>query len=307
MKVAVTGGTGFLGQALVEVLRAAEHSVVAIARGEKVAPEGLELRRADLVEASSWNGVFDGCDAVIHAAAGIAYERRARAWLETVNVEGTRIVCEEALRAGVERFVHISSVSAIGDSRDGTPLDEESPFTAERWGIGYFETKRDAEQEIHRAISRGLPATIVNPGAIFGPSSVRANTNEFLKAIASGRLPFTPPGALSLVDVRSVSRGVILAMESGVVGRRYLLTTESLSFEELFDRVASLGGRARWRPRVPEASLAMLRMIAATLERLHWTPAPFTRESLAALSTPPPFTSERARRELGWTPTPLDD
>ncbi len=307
MRVAVTGGTGFLGRAVMARLGACGHETVAVARGRISALEEVELRQADLEDSASWRGAFDGCDAVIHAAAGIAYWERKRSWLEAVNVRGTRAVCEEALRAGVRRFVHVSSISAIGHSESGQVLDEESPFTSEALHIGYFDTKRDAEHEVQAAVERGLSATIVNPGAIFGPSTVRSNTNDFLKAIANGRFPFVPPGVLNLIDRRSVAEGIVRALEGGAVGRRYLLTGESVSYGELFAEIQRLGGRHRRRCPLPGAVWAIVRGISRALDVIHWTRPPFTREALLALTLKMRFTNERARRELGWRPRPLDE
>jgi NADH dehydrogenase len=114
MKVLVTGGTGLIGDTAVTAMRARGHSVLLLARGadqaERLWPAGVTARVADVSRPDSLDGMAEGCDAVLHVA-GIARETSGQTFGD-VNVEGTRALLAEAERAGVRRFVFVSSLGA---------------------------------------------------------------------------------------------------------------------------------------------------------------------------------------------------
>jgi dihydroflavonol-4-reductase len=150
-----------------------------------------------------------------------------------INVEGTRIVLEEALRAGVVRVVHTSSVAAVGPAEPGGTADEDQPFTAGRLGIAYVNSKHEAESVAMRIGARGLPVVVVNPSFVLGPDDPTGTSNDLVRRLLLRRIPAYVDGALSIVDVRDVARGHLLADERGHEGERYILSGRNFTLQRL--------------------------------------------------------------------------
>ena len=166
----VTGASGFVGSAVARALVARGDSVRAAVRASssRAALEGLdvEFATAQLGDRAALRRALRGVDRVFHVA-GTTYLRASDAELVRVNVEGTRVVMEEALRAGVERVVHTSSIGAVGPARPGGAVDERTPFPP-GVDVPYAISKHAAETEALRVAARGLDVVIVCPAHVFG-------------------------------------------------------------------------------------------------------------------------------------------
>lgn len=314
--VLVTGATGFLGGALVRRLVDQGYAVHALARAGSdrsvLADRPVTWHSADLLDQGSIDGAVAafaegaaGAEvAAIHAAAHLGYDRGEADLQRRVNVDGTQHVLMACRRYGIGRVVHVSSVVAVGHAPDGASrLDEDAVFNGAELRCGYVDTKRAAEELA--LVADDLRVTVVNPGAVFGPAPRPSNTTRFLARIARGGLgPFAPPGSLSVVGVDDVAEGLLLALERGRAGRRYLLTDENLLHRELFELAAAeLGARApRWTLPVPVWRAAVAG--AAALDRVRRLELA-TPQALRLLGVHYRFDSSRAREELGWSPRPF--
>jgi len=198
---------------------------------------------------------MDDVDAVFHVAALVdSWIRRPQEFLR-VNVEGTRHVIDEALRAAVPRFLFTSSMSGIGVT-PGAVMREDSP--PGRVFGPYEASKADAERLVAQAVrERGLPAITLIPSIVLGPGDTR-NTGKFLLSFVNGELPgmFAEETVLPVVDVDDVARAHLAAYLHGRVGERYIISGENATWGELL-RIASaasgtpipsrhIGGRALW-------------------------------------------------------------
>ncbi|MGQ0551667.1 MAG: NAD-dependent epimerase/dehydratase family protein [Planctomycetota bacterium] len=253
-RVALTGATGFLGLALARRLREEGLSVSGLVRARS-APAAIEtLRRlgvtlveGDVTVPDSLPALVRDSELVIHSAAIIGYRRRLLGRMAQVNVLGTQHVAAACLRFQVPRLLHISSIAAIGFSETPRLLDEDSPWNGDVLDAGYFDTKHEAEVRVQQAVAAGLDAVVVNPGAIYGPSSLPSNSNQLVAKIASGRLRTAPEGGVNVVPLETVVQGVLAAARRGRCGRRYVLGGENLTIGQLFARIAIVAGR---RPKV---------------------------------------------------------
>ena len=314
--ILVTGGTGFVGSALVPQLvhGGAEVHVLArsTSRRDHLSHLPVQWHTGDLLDplavqaavaAVAARGAERGEGAhVVHNAALISYDANAAERSRRVNVEGTRILLDACLDQGVERVCLVSSVVAVGFTRDrNRVLTEDSPFNGYELGCHYTTTKRAAE-DFARAVARQLDIVIVNPGAIFGPSPAESNAARFLRLLAVGGLGrFAPPGSIAPVGVADVAEGIRLALERGRCGQRYLLTERNLTHLELLRLAAAELGVPPPRGAVPRWMWRVLVGMVSLVEP--WRPPRrATSRALRHLGVHYRFDSSRARAELGWTP-----
>jgi dihydroflavonol-4-reductase len=238
-----------------------------------------------------------GVDRLFHLA-GTTNLRLSRAAVVSLNVEGTRIVLEEALRAGVERVVHTSAVAAIGPASHGVTADETQVFNAARVGLTYANAKAEAEREALRICAQGLPVVIVNPAHVLGRGDVHRSSTELVRRFLRREIPVYVDGTLCVVGAEDVARGHLLAAERGAVGERYILGGRNFTNDRLFADLSRLSGVEAPAVKLPlPAALAMARGFEALPGR-----PPITSEEVRALSLRWAYRSTKAKRELGWTP-----
>lgn len=245
--ILLTGGTGFLGSYILRDLLHKGEQVRILARNpEKVQPQaGLEVFEGDILDTVSLERAFDGVNRVIHAAAVVSFWPRRHAEMHEINVQGTANMVDFSLEANVDKFVHVSSVAAMGRVLNGPMITEEAKWVRSKYNSAYADTKHEAELEVFRGVQEGLKAVIANPGLILGAGNWDHGSPKLFKTVAKG-LKFYNPGVNGIVSADDVSRGVIALMESEKVnGERYLLVSDNLPIKEVLAMIAkSLGKKA---------------------------------------------------------------
>jgi dihydroflavonol-4-reductase len=302
-RVAVTGGTGFLGQHLVALLRERHARVRVLDLVPGPWPD-VPTHVCDIGDTGSVREALANCDVIFHTAGPVAIWGKALATMHAVHCEGTRNVLRAA---GKARVVHTSSIVAVAGSRNDTPVDEETPFNLGEIGIPYVAAKRAAEGLALEAAQEGGDVVVVNPAYLIGPEDRSGSvTGKVCKRFWRGKIFAASPGGLNFVDVRDVALGHLLAAERGRAGRRYILGGEdhtSVSLLALLAEVSDM--RPRWLPTLPLAGLAAIAPIAELHARFTGR-EPFPSTGHVRLWRWNMFCdSTRARTELDYRPRPL--
>lgn len=306
-KTLVTGGTGFIGSHLVRELarRGDELRLLLRETSSTAYLDGIEFERAigDVRDRDSVRKAIEGMERVFHVAGTTSMRTRDRGRVFEVNVGGTRNVLEEALRAGVVRVVFTSSAGAVGPAPRGGTADESQPFTAGSLGIAYVNAKHEAECFAMRVAAKGLPVVIVNPSFVFGPDDPTGTSNGLVRRMLLRRIPAYTDGALSIVDVRDVAAGHLLADERGHEGERYLLSGRNFTLQRLFADLSRIAG-------VPPPPVKLDgRLMWASIRALELAglPAPASSDEVRSGSQWWTYRNDKARRELGFSPRPHEE
>jgi dihydroflavonol-4-reductase len=302
----VTGATGFLGGHITRLLVERGDEVRALVRptSDLVSLSGLEVEtlRGEVDDRRAVRRALRGVERVFHLA-GTTNLRLSRAEVFAVNVEGTRNVLEEALRAGVQRVVYTSSVVAVGPARKGSVATETNVWNAGRYGIPYVDAKHEAEEVALGLAGRGLPVVVVNPAHVLGAGDRGRSSTVLVRRFLRRQIPAYVDGTLNVVGVDDVARGHLLADERGVPGQRYILGNRNFTLDRLFTDLARLSGVEPPSVRLPvHVALAMAH--AGQPVAGGWMPAP---SEVRAASLHWAFSSAKAKRELGWKTSPHED
>ena len=309
-KYFVTGATGFIGGEIVKQLIGRGHKVVALVRSPgkdgMLKALGVEVHAGDITDRETLTAPMTGVDGVFHVAAW--YKVGVKEPLaDQINIEGTRNVLTTMGALGVPRGVYTSTLAVFSDTKGAVPDERyfyEGPHLSD-----YDRTKWIAHYRVAQPkIEQGLPLSIVMPGVVYGPGDT-SGMHTALVDLLRGRLPMTPAKtAFCWAHVEDTARAHILAMEAGKPGETYIIAGPRHTFEYAFDLAASLGNvRAPLFHPGPHAMRAMAAASAA-VGRVFTLPPALTPEALRVLAGTTYFGSnEKAVRELGYSPRPLEE
>jgi nucleoside-diphosphate-sugar epimerase len=306
MKILLTGGSGFLGSHVAEQLSARGVAVRALVRpssdcGHLRTLSGVELVTGAIEDRPSLDSAVSGVDAVIHAA-GLVKARRPEDFV-AINVQGTRNVLEAIAAHGpsVRRLVFVSSLTAVGPSLDGLPVDPD----ANRPVSNYGRSKAEAERLV-RGVAERLSVVILRPPMIYGPRD--RECLSFFKTIASRALPQFGDGRWlnSVVYGPDAARACIRAAEAEVPsGSSYFLEDGHVYVwrHMLEDIERAMGTRAIWRVGMPLPLVVVAAVGSELFGRVTGRAVMLTRDKLNELRGPHwVCDGSAARRELGWQP-----
>jgi dihydroflavonol-4-reductase len=305
----VTGGSGFVGGALVRRLVDEGREVRALARSEAAGRRVIELGatpvRGDVSDIGSLAAAMRGCPTVFHVA-GVSQLciRDPRPMLET-NVRGSGNVVAAAARARTGRLVYTSSAAAIGE-REGTVGREDSPHRG--WFLSNYErSKHLAERRVlELAETLDVDVVCVNPSSVQGPGRTEGSAKLLLR-LANGRSPVVIETTFSIVDVDDCTEGHLLAEQRGVRGERYIVSGTALTVREavaLLRRIAGRPERVRFLPGwVAMAGASAIEGGARLLRR----DALVCRDAVRTLLHGHRYDGSRATRELGLSYRPIED
>jgi dihydroflavonol-4-reductase len=313
VKVFVTGGTGFIGGAVVRRLRARGDDVVALvrnpAKGAALEGLGCTLVAGDLNDERAIRVGMEGCDAVIHAAAvyEVGIPTSERKSMREANVGGTERVLGAALAAGIPKVVYVSTVGVFGNTH-GRIVDESYEHPAEDFTSEYEKTKWEAHQVARRLIGEGLPCVIVQPGGVYGPGDT-SSIGRLLEQFLEGKMPLIPFPELGicLTHVEDVAAGILLALDKGVPGEAYVLSGPVTTVREAIGVVAQETGKKAPKRALPTGLMKALTPIGPLVGRVMGQP-PNLRELISSADGVTFWAShEKATRDLGYTPRGLEE
>jgi dihydroflavonol-4-reductase len=304
----VTGASGFVGSAVAKAFREAGLQVRVLIRASSprtnIDPSDTvvvgDIRERDAVAAA-----LHGVRYLVHTAADYRLWAPSPAEILRTNVEGTRILMEEALRTGVERIVYTSSVATIEPCTGGSS-DETRPLREDRAIGPYKKSKVIAERLVEDMIRRyGLPAVIVNPSTPIGPRDVRPTpTGRIIVEAARGRMPGFVDTGLNLVHVDDVAAGHLAALRKGVIGERYILGGENISLRTMLADIAHLTGRRPPWLRVPVSAVYPVAVGAELWSRVSGREPFASRDALRMARHHIFFNDAKARQDLAYRSRP---
>lgn len=258
--ILVTGGTGLVGAHLLLQLLQENEAIRAIYRTEEniektrqlfadadkqVLFQKIEWIKADLNDIPALENAFTDIRQVYHCAAYVTFDPKEEEILRKTNIEGTANLVNLSIAYQIDKFCHVSSIAALGETIDkNKSIDENANWNPDSYHNDYAISKYGSEIEVWRASQEGLPVIIVNPGVIFGSGFWNQSSGELLNKINQG-MPFYTKGTVGIVAVEDVCRIMIQLMNSSIKNQNYVVISENINFQDLLNKLADLLGKKR--------------------------------------------------------------
>jgi len=307
MTTVVTGAGGFIGSVLVRELIARGRSVRAIVRSNKKALEELDIEivTADIRDSSSLDRALVGAESVFHLASVISLSGDRSGSVSATNIDGARNVAEAALKNGVKRFIHCSSIHVF-DLKDHGKTINENTIRVTTDSPVYDRTKYAGEIAVRNLIKMGLPAVVIHPTGVIGPGDHRpSRMGQVLIDLSSKKFPALISGGFNWVDVRDVCVGALAAEEFGRIGESYILSGQWHSTRQL----ATFGEEITGTP-PPNFDLPMwlaqgIAPIGSLLGNISSNEYRLNSDTVSALKAARKISSAKAETELGFKSRPI--
>lgn len=204
----------------------------------------IEFVEGDLLDVYSLEEAMNGVKKVYNCAGFVSFYNKDKDKLSQVNVNGTANLVNAALEAKVKKICHVSSVAALGRVENNGTIDEKTKWQTSKYNSFYAISKYGSEMEIWRGVHEGLEAVIVNPTIILGSGHWDSASSKLFKTVWKNLLFYTK-GLNGFVDVRDVSKTMILLMESDIKNELFLINSENVAYKRLFDLVAENLGKPK--------------------------------------------------------------
>jgi nucleoside-diphosphate-sugar epimerase len=304
----VTGGTGFLGKNLIPCLAAKGHRIRVLVRQPEAHPwlsdYDVEIVQGTLADAPIIERAVTGCQYVVHAGGLFRMWGQAAAF-ERANIQGTMNVIEAALKAGAQRYVHISTIAVVGNPTPGRIIDETHPANP---ADPYQKSKLVGEHIVQGYVRQhGLPAIILRPGAFYGPHGRYAFNRLFFEdplkglriKVAHGRHIIFP------VYIGDVAETIDGALRCGRVGEIYNVCGEPLTHNQANDIISEEAGISHFRINAPTWAMITLARVWTWLSEYTGVEPYYPINLRSYVFNDWQASSEKARDELGFRPTPF--
>ena len=243
--ILVTGGAGLLGNTLIEMLLQKGENVRATYNSTPLALNtftNFETVKCDILDVYALEDALQDVTEIYHCAGLVSFNPKDEKKLYSINVEGTANVVNAALNAGVRKFVHVSSVAALGRIRPGEMIDENMLWTEETSNSKYGHSKYLGEMEVWRGVAEGLNAVIINPSIILGAGNWNEGSTKIFKSVYD-EFPWYTEGTSGFVDVKDVAVAMIQLMESNITAEKFIISAENISYRDLFTMMAKAFGK----------------------------------------------------------------
>jgi len=315
-RVLVTGGTGFIGRKLVAELVRQNHTVHVLRRptsdAEGLDHERIHLFTGDLMDGQSIRKAMEGCTQVYHLAAYAKNWAKDSKSFYRDNVEGLCNVWDMAKVLCVERVVFTSSIVTCGPTEPGVVGDERRQCSIPDCFTDYQATKIIGEQQVCNYADRGLSLITVNPTRVYGPGKM-SDGNSVTKMIDlydRGKFPFLLNHGINVGNyafVDDVVRGLLLTMEKGLIGERYILGGENVSLKRLLELIDELSGKKHLRMNVPSRFALLYSRLEQKKAEWLGLPPVITPGWVETFLQDWAYSSAKAEEQLGYKMTSLKE
>lgn len=321
--ILITGGTGLLGSYLLyELVKQGKKVRVLIRNRDKIqvvlnlfncfdsitsqSYKLIEWIDGDILDADSLNIATNGIRQIYHCAAMVSFRKVDSEIMQKINIQGTENVINACIRNKVSKLVHVSSISALGESNNLLPQDENSQYNFSDTHTLYSLSKHLSEQKVLQAEAQGLSVVVVNPSNIVGAYRQPGDGSMLIDFIIK-YYPFFIDGTSGYIDVRDVAKAMVLVMESEISGERFILNSENLGQKDLLD-YAKIALDSRIPPiRISTNVLTIIRHLEKLRSGLTGKEIFLTNENIGSVTSKNYYSSDKFKNKFNFQFIPIKE
>ena len=314
MKIFITGATGFLGIRLCQMVADQGHIVHALYRSatkaKSLCHDKIILFKGDVNDVESLRRAMENCDAVFHLAAYAKVWAKDPLTFKKINIEGTRNVLSLAKELGVKKTVFVSTAGVFGPSTDR--IINEKAKRSKLPCTEYEQTKKEAEQLVMNCVNGGQHIVIVNPTRVFGPGPLNDSNSvtRMISLYVKGKFRVLPGDGNSIgnyVYIDDTVNGLILAMNKGRNGEKYIIGGINVSYRDFFKILSYVSGRKFVQYNLPVSIMLAVSSVMLITSKIFGVPPLITPRWVRKYNYNWEITSKKSIEELGYRITPLED
>lgn len=303
--ILVTGANGLIGSFIVRELLLHGYRVKILHRSgsdltliQDILPY-IVLCEGDILDVTSLKNALTEVDSIIHSAGFISFDPADSERLLKVNAEGTANVINEAVKQSVKKFIHISSVAALGKNKKSGINEVDEDVKWEENGAGnYAKSKYLAELEVWRGSAEGLNVAIVNPSVVLGPGNWDFGSTLLFKYIWEKNRFYTQ-GKVNYVDVRDVAEAVVKLLEKDIKNERFILNSGVTDYRTLFNLIANNFEKNPPTIKLSNTTIRILSSLEKLRAMLFNSKRRITKETLAGALSKTIYINKKAKEKLG--------
>ena len=302
--ILITGATGIVGHFITLQLINTGHKVRALKRKSSDTSRlsdaaNLEWFDSDIDDLKALQKAFEGVEYVVHCAAIVSFHQKDKKQMMSTNVGGTANMVNLALINNVKKFVHISSVAALGRKDGIDEITEETKWESSNNNTNYAESKYFGELEVWRAQEEGLNTVILNPSTVLGPGDWNNSSMQIFKYINEGR-QFYPIGEMNYVDVRDVAEITAKMVFNDLSSQRFILNAGKDYYKNIFTIISKYLNKPTPKYRVSYTLLNFAYILDSIRSFLTRQKSIITRESLSLSKMSFFFSNQKVSDTLGY-------
>lgn len=244
MKILITGATGLFGSYLSKKFMG-EGEILALKREHRSkgllenSDSGITWVEGDILDPLSLEEAMEKVDLVIHAAGMVSFNPGDESKLMKINVDGTANVVNAMLAKGVNKLIHVSSVSALGRTAEAQVSDENTPWIESTLNTPYAISKYQAELEVWRGVQEGLEAIVILPSIILGKvSDDRSSTQIYHYVLEESK--YYPAGTVNFIDIRDAVEITHQLFKKNLWGEKFILNNSAVLYKDFFETMAKV-------------------------------------------------------------------
>lgn len=309
-KAFVTGGTGFIGINLIEMLVNKKWNVTALYRPtsdlQYLSKVPVSLKEGTVINKESLQQALpEHTDTVFHLASDTNLWSRNNEMQTRTNVAGTRNLLEVSSAKNVKTFIYTSTAATWGEMNNKCITEELPQKGMDSW-VNYERTKWAAEQEVLNFSGNDMKVVILNPTTVTGPYDLN-NWGRILIALNHKKLPGVPKGMLSINHVHEVVNAHIAAVDTGKDANRYLLSGKDCTFSRFISEIAHASGIKKLPKTIPDFSLKVLAHIKSSTAYITGVEPDITPELVKIMTRKNlAYSCKKAVTELDYKITPIE-
>lgn len=310
--ILVTGATGIVGSQIVRDLVRSNYSVRAIIRATSDTSwlsdirNSIEWVEADVLDLPSLEKAFENVTHVVHCAAVVSFDNSNDLLMNKVNVEGTKNMLSLSEKYSTKKFIHISSVAALGRSSNNTVITEKAKWVQSSLNTAYGISKYQSELEVWRAQEEGLSTVILNPSVVIGPGPWNNSSLNLFQHVKNGN-PLYPVGSVNCVDVRDISNATLKLIDNDIEAERFILNSEMVPYKLFFGLVAKAMNKKAPSIKIYPSLAIFVASFLKAMRFLTGFKTNITREAVILSQLNIMFSSEKAEQVLGIKFRPIEE